>query len=558
MNIKLRMGAVLATMMVSCCIVLSQNIDTAAVQREMDAALIDAIGTMDKGDYRNAVEALDKIIAADPGNDAALYYSGMCDIYLKNFKSAQAKLKKAAEIDPKNYWYKDRLAIAYSASGEDELTIATFEELLKEHPKKNDIYYSLVNLYLKQNQFDKALEAMDQIETVFGKNENVTSTRYDILLRQNKPAEALQTLLDYNKDYSSPRILSQIGDHTMAEYKDSLALGYYEEALELQSNYVPAILGKSEVYRMRRNYPGFFSTLKTFISDDETFPQTKTQYMDMLLRRSEPRFIQNFKPQLDSLVDTMTAMHPADSSTLTMAGMYYYSTERKTKAIDLFKANKELDPDLLMPTVNYVQLLTYVQDWDKVVEESEAAFGKFPDETGFLDLQNMAYYNKKEYSGIVDNCRRILSLFPKDTSKTIPALATLGDMYHELGDVKGAFKAYDTVLKLDPDNVQVLNNYAYYLALKGKNLKKAYSMSKKTIEKEPDNPTYLDTVGWILHLMGRNQEAKTHFKHAMLYGGKDSATCLMHYSIVLEALGETDLSKVYKMQAEKKEAEGKE
>ena len=44
----------------------------------------------------------------------------------------------------------------------------------------------------------------------------------------------------------------------------------------------------------------------------------------------------------------------------------------------------------------------------------------------------------------------------------------------------------------------------------------------------------------------------------MLYGGKESATCLEHYSIVLEALGETDLAKVYKTQAENKKAEGKE
>ena len=32
----------------------------------------------------------------------------------------------------------------------------------------------------------------------------------------------------------------------------------------------------------------------------------------------------------------------------------------------------------------------------------------------------------------------------------------------------------------------------------------------------------------------------------MLYGGKDSATILEHYSKVLEALGETDLSIYYK------------
>ena len=76
-------------------------------------------------------------------------------------------------------------------------------------------------------------------------------------------------------------------------------------------------------------------------------------------------------------------------------------------------------------------------------------------------------------------------------------------------------------------------------------MKKAYAMSRKTIEAEPDNATYLDTFGWILYLMGRPEEAKPHFKHAMLYGGKESVVILDHYAEVLFALGEYDRAIVY-------------
>ena len=70
-------------------------------------------------------------------------------------------------------------------------------------------------------------------------------------------------------------------------------------------------------------------------------------------------------------------------------------------------------------------------------------------------------------------------------------------------------------------------------------------MSRKTVEAEPDNATYLDTYGWILYLQGKPQEAKPHFKHAMLYGGKDSAVIMDHYAEVLYALKEYDLAFVY-------------
>ena len=73
-----------------------------------------------------------------------------------------------------------------------------------------------------------------------------------------------------------------------------------------------------------------------------------------------------------------------------------------------------------------------------------------------------------------------------------------------------------------------------------------------TVSKEPDNPTYLDTYGWILHLLGEDKEAKLLFKHAMLYGGKDNAEVLLHYSEVLRALGEDDVANYYKDLADNK------
>lgn len=555
MNGKRLIMAVLAGMLVASGLGYSQNNKTA---KTADSELIDAVAALDDKQYKEAKEKLEKITGTAPGNDAAFYYLGMCRLYLNDINGAKAAFKKASEIDPSNFWYKERLARAYSMTGEDDLTIATYEELLKDFPKKNDIYFTLVNLYLKQNQYDKALSAMDQIENVFGKSENVTATRYDILLRQNKPEEALKTLEDYNKEFSSPYVLTKLGDHSMAEYKDTAALAYYREALDLQSGYMPALLGESEVYRIRRDFPEFFKTVNQFIAGEDTDVQTKTQYLDMLVMRSDPRFVQSVRPQIDTLYENLLLYHPADSSTLTAAGLYWYSTERIDKAKELLHKNMTLYPESLGATATYVQLLGLQKDWGALDAACDSALVRFPKETSFLDMKNVSCYNRKDWQGIIDNNKRIIEIAQGDTSVTIPALSSIGDMYHELGNEKEAFKVYTQVLKINPDYAPALNNYAYYLALKGSKLKKACAMSRKTIEKEPDNPTYLDTYGWILHLLGRNQEAKTQFKHAMLYGAKESVTCLEHYAVVLEALGETDLAKVYKTLAENRKAEGKE
>lgn len=521
-----------------------------------DSRIVDAVSMIQEGKIPAAVDVLRKITSSDAANDAAWYYLGTCYLQMQRMKEAQDALKKAVELDKGNYWYRERLGEAYSMAGEDELTLATYEQMLKDFPKKDEIWYTLVNLYLRQGQFTKALESMDNIEQVFGKNENITAMRYEILLRQDKPEEAFKAINDFNAEYSSPRILSLIGDHEMAEYKDSAALAHYKEAQEIQGSYYPALLGEAEVYRTRRNYDDYFATVNRFIDDGEVMPAVKVQYMDMLMSHSEPFFLRSHLASIDSIYSKMVAMAPEDSTTLASCAMFSYSAGDIDKAKALARKNIECNPESARARISYLQMLGSLKDWDGIISESSRAIKDFPGETAFYELDSYARFNKEDYRGVITDSENIIRLAMGDTSKILPALSTMGDMYHQLGENKKAYSIYEKVLKIDPKHTGTLNNYAWYLAISGKKLKKALAMSKISIEKEPDNPTFLDTYGWILHLLGKDADAKAYFKHAMLYGGKESSNIMEHYSVVLEALGETDLSKVYKAQAESKKAQG--
>ena len=187
----------------------------------------------------------------------------------------------------------------------------------------------------------------------------------------------------------------------------------------------------------------------------------------------------------------------------------------------------------------------YAEYWKELSEAGREAFGRFPQETSFLEMASVGDYNLEDYGKVLEICGKVLEVAPADSSRSLRALSTMGDVYHRLGENKKAYKAYKKALKINPDYVYVLNNYAYYLSEEGKKLKKALAMSHKTVQAEPDNATYLDTYAWILYLLGRPEDAKLHFKHAMLYGGKDSPVILDHYAEVLYALKEYDLAIVY-------------
>ena len=164
-------------------------------------------------------------------------------------------------------------------------------------------------------------------------------------------------------------------------------------------------------------------------------------------------------------------------------------------------------------------------------------------------------YIKQDWDAVLAQCDVMAGLARAqgNNERLAEALSIAGDVwYQQLEDSKKAYEIYEQALQVDPDRTSVLNNYAYYLSLEGRQLRKALKMSRRTIELEPDNATYLDTYGWLLYLLRRPKEAKPYFKHAMLYGGKDSAVVLEHYSKVLEALGEQDLATYYKNLSEQK------
>ena len=489
---------------------------------ELDNMLISAVGKYNERELDAADSLLKSVLSEDPANDAAHYWASLVYVEKNDAANAEVHLKKAVELDPSNFWYRYRLARLYQVTSRPELTVDMYEKLMEDFPKKSELYFNLMQLYAAQGDMDKALATLKEIQTVFGMSESVAVYRFNLLQKEGKMEEAIASLEEYNKEYSSPYVLTTLADYQMNMYNDSTALAYYNEALDLAPDYVPAILGKAETLRMTRKYDDYFVELDKFISVEDNPVGGKTDYLLAIVQRTDPKFLNSFKDRMDQVMDKMYGMHPQDSSVLRLAGVYYWSTDRREKSKEYFRKNVEINPESVLASADFVEFLMYAEQWEDLSSEGRKAFERFPQETAFLEMASVGDYNLKEYDRVLELCEKVLEVAPNDSSKTLRAWSTIGDIWHQKGEAKKSYKAYEKALKINPDYIYVLNNYAYYLSMEGKNLKKAYAMSKKTIEAEPDNSTYLDTFGWILYLQGKALEAKPFFKHAMLYGGKES------------------------------------
>lgn len=261
---------------------------------------------------------------------------------------------------------------------------------------------------------------------------------------------------------------------------------------------------------------------------------------------------------------------------------YYRRFEDTAEILASLESNcKKFAPSYIWNVLKISEELKYkpaptLQNWNEETKTLRENIANYP-----FDLFSAFVYF--EYvGGVVDSVQRIDTIdhyidvykqllrkskrgavyrfpltFQQDTSLNQRQVLrnNISRLYGYKGDLtskhESSFIAYKQALKYNKDNEVVLNNYAYNLALSDeRKLATALRMSQRSIEIDPKNVNYLDTYGYILYRLKRYKEAKAVFVKLLTIDPNPGKVSLLHYSDVLEALGNKDAAEVYRMKAE--------
>jgi Tfp pilus assembly protein PilF len=193
-----------------------------------------------------------------------------------------------------------------------------------------------------------------------------------------------------------------------------------------------------------------------------------------------------------------------------------------------------------------------LNDTDALLRESKQAIQLFPEQPLPYLFAGGGHYQKKEWEECIDVLEKGLFFVVNNIAMEAQFYAYLGDAYNQLDNHEKSDEAYENVLKLDPDNDYVLNNYAYYLSLRKENLEKAAEMAKRATELRPNSPANQDTYGWVLYQLGKYEEAKVWIGKAIADEEAASGVILEHYGDVMWQLGDTDNALEYWLKAKEK------
>ena len=181
---------------------------------------------------------------------------------------------------------------------------------------------------------------------------------------------------------------------------------------------------------------------------------------------------------------------------------------------------------------------------DQLNRDMARALELFPHSVELLSMYAYICSERGDYKAAISVLEWALTGIKDNVQRSV-LLGNIGDMYHEMGEDKSAFRYYRRALSLDEDNALVLNNYAYFLSLMDKDLKEALLMSERAMSLRPNNASYVDTYAWVLHRMGRNEEAKKAMRQALTLSSQMDASLLCHYADILWALDERFMAETY-------------
>jgi len=513
------------------------------------------------GQPAKAIAALKPVL--ERGDDPSLF-SLAGEAYLQNGDAQKAAefFAKASKLDPGNSAKKTSLAIARLAQGNGS---AGLDEL--EHISQSDTGASadlaLIAAYMRSNQIDKALKAIDNLEKKQPNNPATYNLRARTLIAKKDVAGARQNFekaLAINpKFYQATAGLAALD---LAEKKPESAQKRFETLVTSDPSNVQAILALAEI---RANNGGSSDEVTALINKaiaanpSELTPRLaliqlhlrdkdnkkalaaannaiaampdKTELLDVLgrIQRQSGDLNQalatygkmsNLLPNSPLPYIRMAELHILGKNTVEATKSLKKALELKPDFLDAQRALITLAMEAKRPSdalaiARQIQSqrpkegIGYILEGDihannKTWPESIAAFRNGLKQVDSAELA-IKLYSALVASGNLPEAEKMASAWFKEHPKDVALRIHLGDLATIRKDYGAANQHYRIALEIQPNNPLLLNNLAWVWGQQ--KLPKALEYAEKANQLAPNQPPYMDTLAMLLAERGENDRA---------------------------------------------------
>lgn len=479
---------------------------------------IKGLAAYEMGETDKAIELLTKAYVRIP-KEAALSFA-LAEAYLKKADLIKAAMyaKEAVQREPKNKWYRLKLAEIYGETGQNEATIRVLKELIDLNPKDLNALGALAAVQTKQKKFQDANRTLDKILKLGGENWSVFYDKFqnfEALGLRDSSVVMLRKMQELDpENLVTLQLLSQIYSEKNDKSSAKTAL---LNALRVNRRDPETLLMLADLYIEEAKWDSAGALIANFVGDTLINPYDKLPFVDHMLNvyRTDTGN-ETFTNAVVSVVKAYTGAHPSYGPAFAYAGQLFIELGRKDEALTALERTTELMPTNEFAWQEWIRILLQTGENDKAIQIGLMADEQVPDNPFILYLVGNAYLMKDNSEAALSWLERASSLPARNEFKSA-VFTSIGDVYVAKKNLSKADAAFEKALQLQPENDVALNNYAYSLSNRNDPslYAKALTMAEAALKGAPDNASYLDTTGWIYYRMANYKKAQELVKKSL-------------------------------------------
>jgi tetratricopeptide (TPR) repeat protein len=489
---------------------------------------------------------------------SAEYHFSLAQAYTAegNPDRAIEEYKLTLTYDPNSPLVYARLATEYVKKGMLTAAMETCKEALQRDPNFIDARMMLAGLYSTVRENDAALSEYDRVLKHDPTNEEAIIYKAQVLVDDGHPEKASKELRKFLKRSPeaalawyylgrSEQRMDQFGEAEKAYRRSiearpgfaqaSLALGFlFEErrmnakALEIyrdlydRSQDLSAANRIATIYLKEEKYKEAVPYLEAIESAD---PEDMNVRVKLGLVQME---LKNFDRAV-AIFKAILQKNPESDRIHYYLGSVYEETKRPEEAIQELKQIKpdsKLYPDAALHVAYLLKQAGRNPEAKAYIRE---AIAKSPRVPSFYIFQANIEEEGKNLAAATTIIEGAVKVFPEDEKLRY----YLGSLFDRQGEVDRSLDQMETILRINPDNVDALNYIGYTWTLRGTRLNDAEKLIRRALVLRPNNGYIQDSWGWYLFVRGRVQEATIELEKA--------AKLKPNESTILEHLGDAYL-----------------
>jgi tetratricopeptide (TPR) repeat protein len=508
-------------------------------KNEFEYTFIEALKQKMIGNQQAAITLFSKCLEINPNSSSAMFELAKIHSGNGDQTSSSLLLEKAINIDPQNKWYKVLLAQIYQQGKQYKKAADLYQQLYAIDSENLEYLYMNAALLSSAEKFDQAIEVYNELEKKIGINDQISVEKQQIYQAAGKKKEAqaeLQKLIDYNP--KEPRYYGLMADYYLSEKDDENALKYYMKILEIEPENGFVLFSLTSFYRQKENKEKAWEYARKGFQNKSADVETKIQYYLMITAEPEKPFFT--EAQVNELVDILVKTNGDDYRVFTVYAEYLISKGKLTEAREQLRKVLETQKDNYMIWERMLLISNDLLDFKGIYTDAEKALELFPNQPILYGLRAVACLQLEKYTEALDILNEGEPYLLDNKPMKIQFDLYRAEANYKLNRVEEAFKAFDNVISLDPENWLAMNNYAYYLSVRNENLEKAEQLSGKAVRANPENSTYLDTYAWVLFMRKDYTLAKFYMESAIKNGGDKNGVIVEHYGDILFMMGQKE------------------